>query len=106
MLDSLHTIATGPVARGLESQRGYLLSSTIEGVANPERITQEARGTCTVTSMSQMLARNNPAEYARLIAGLSSPSGEVRLRNGDTIRRAPGTDVMDNSGRNPAERLL
>lgn len=106
LVDSLSALSSGPLAPGLDTERAWLLSSTIAGVARPEVITQESRGTCSVTAMSQMLAKAEPAEYARLVAGLSTPEGRVALKNGDVITRVTGTERQADSGRTPPERLL
>jgi hypothetical protein len=103
-LDHLHDIATGPIAKGID--RNALLSSTIQEANNPGHILQGRRGTCTVTSLNYSLADRSPAEHARLVAGLASPEGKVRMANGDLLERKAGTESDDGSGRTPSARLL
>lgn len=109
-LDNLHKLATVPAHAGFErsgvSQR-ELLSSTIEEVARPGAINQHSKGTCTVTSISYALSSRNPAEYARLVQGLASPTGEVRMRNGEVLTRNDTGIAPDSAtNRSPSERLL
>ena len=79
----------------------------IEETAHPGRVNQGNRGTCTMTSVSYLLAKNHPAEYARLAAGMMSPSGTARLANGETLRRVEDSIAPDdNKSRSPSERLL
>ena len=106
MLDHLSALAQGPLEKDLAGQRALLLSSTLSEAAHPELITQERRGTCSVTAASQMLSKAQPGEYVRLIAGLSTASGTVTLKNGATLVRPAGVVRPDDSGRTPSERLL
>lgn len=82
-----------------------LLSDTIQELAVPSAINQQNKTTCTVTSVQIMTAMENPAEYARIIAGLASPSGQVQLANGQTLNRKPGTEKDDDSNRTQSSRL-
>jgi hypothetical protein len=57
---------------------------------NPEterahEVNQTVFNTCTVTSMQYELARDNPAELARLVAGLAGPTGRVDMRGGGEL---------------------
>lgn len=63
------------------------LASTMADIANPARIWQGDSPTCTVTSMQFELAKYNPAEYARLMAGLSI-DGKVTMAGGGELLRA------------------
>lgn len=54
-------------------------------IARPNRIWQGRAPTCTVSTMQYELARQQPAEYARLMAGLIC-DGEVKMRNGGVLR--------------------
>jgi peptidoglycan hydrolase-like protein with peptidoglycan-binding domain len=104
MLDSLHGLATGPLARGVDRQG--VLSSTMAEVENPARIEQWGQGTCAATSVTLRLARQSPAEYARIVAGLAGPSGAVTLRDGETANRNGGSLADNRSGRSTSERLI
>lgn len=102
LLTQLGEIADQHVAEGID--RSQLLSELIRETANPTCINQMGKGTCVATSVSIKLALANPAEYARLIAGLARPEGQVKLANGDTIRREH--DWNDTTGRSQSVRLL
>lgn len=82
-----------------------LLSDTIQEIAVPSAINQQDKTTCTVTSVEIMTAMENPAEYARIVAGLASPSGKVTLADGQTLNRKPGTERDDDSNRTQSSRL-
>ncbi len=54
-----------------------------------------------------MLCRSNPAEYVRLMGGLFSPTGEVKLRSGQLLRRVPDSIPPDGRGdRTASERVF
>lgn len=91
LLRSLHDVATRPVFEGLD--RARLVNDLMQEVALPTAIAQGNNGTCTVASVQIKLARQNPAEYARLVGGLASPQGEVTLANGDVTQRDPGSET-------------
>jgi peptidoglycan hydrolase-like protein with peptidoglycan-binding domain len=104
MLTHLHGLATGPLASGLD--RASLLRSTIAEVENPANIEQHRQGTCAATSVVLRVAERSPAEYARLVAGLSTPSGRVTLKDGSTLARNVGSIADTRSGRTQSERML
>ncbi len=83
LLHHLATTATQP-RHGLLSQPGFgrerLMDGLLRDVAHPETITQGHAGTCGATSQLQPLARERPAEYARLVSGLTSTDGRVRMQ--------------------------
>ncbi|MGE5706763.1 MAG: hypothetical protein ACM3YO_00385, partial [Bacteroidota bacterium] len=90
LLTNLSKLATQPLAAGID--RKALLSSTLAQIQDPSKITQGDRQTCVAASAQIVLAKEDPAEYARLVAGLSSPKGEVTLKNGDTLKREKGVN--------------
>jgi hypothetical protein len=110
LLDSLHKIATGPLAPEFLANgvtRYSLLSSIAQEAATPGEINQSHRGTCTVTSMQYMLSKKNPAEYVRLMQGLISPGGTAPLRNGEALTRVPDSIAPDDATtRSASERLF
>lgn len=109
-LDQLHQLATGPIDPKFAANhvsRNELLTSAIQEIGRPGEINQHSKGTCTVTSVSYALAQRNPAEYARLVTGLASPGGEVKMRNGEVLKRNETGIAPDTAtGRSPTERLL
>lgn len=91
------------LAKGIHRQD--LLGQLVRELATPSAINQHGKGTCTVTSMQIMMAREHPAEYVRIVAGLASPEGTVTLADGSTLVREPGTVGNDGSGRSIPSRL-
>ncbi len=80
-------------------------SEVLNQVARPGDINQGGRGTCTVTTMEHLQATREPAEYVRLLSGLTSAEGSVALRNGEKLSRDTGLVAPDDSGRTAASRV-
>jgi len=102
LLGGLDKLANQPLAPGMSTSD--LLGQVVRELAFPASINQMDKQTCGAASLQIQLARENPAEYVRLVAGLASPSGEVKLANGDTLKREPGWDGFDL--RSMSSRLL
>lgn len=90
LLGNLANLATEPMGPGID--RKAVLSQAIQGVANPSGIKQGDALTCGAATTQIMLAKDNPSEYVRILAGLASKDGRVQLANGATISRQPGFD--------------
>lgn len=103
LLTHLSRMAEGPLAEGVD--RAALVASVIEEAENPTKIAQQAKGTCVATSSTILLARENPTEYARLVADLASPAGKTRLQNGAELQREADWSKED-GGRTPSVALL
>lgn len=110
LMAELAGLAQAPLAPGVPRQE--LLSHLVRELALPTGIAQQGGGmttfgtwTCTVTSGQAMMAIEQPAEYARIVAALASPKGEVRLAGGETLRRAAATEGGDRTGRTVSSRL-
>ncbi|WP_257459955.1 hypothetical protein [Archangium lipolyticum] len=110
LLSSLHSMATGTLSDEFSKNgisRKDLLASVMQEAGRPGEINQSSKGTCTVTSMQYMLNQSNPAEYVRIMQGLTSPSGQAQLRGGATISRDPGSVPRDTAtARSDTERLF
>lgn len=106
LLDSAHQLATAPLMPELEKDRAALLTAAFTEAADPSRILQGHRGTCSATNLVATVARGNPAEFVRLLAGLASPEGRVTTLTGQTLARAPGSEKGDQSGRSVSQRLF
>jgi hypothetical protein len=79
----------------------------MQEIQNPAgTINQHNRGTCAATTVQYNVAIDMFAEYARIAAGLASPSGSVQLANGETMNRVPDSLAQDDSVRSPSERLI
>ncbi|MBM3268433.1 MAG: hypothetical protein FJZ01_12350 [Candidatus Sericytochromatia bacterium] len=104
LLQHLDALATRPLARGIDRQD--LLAEVVAEIGNPTCIKQGNRNSCVATTASIALARHNPAEYARLVAGLAAPGGSVRMAGGNALTRPDGWDFADDGGRTTSARLL
>ncbi|MBK7858724.1 MAG: hypothetical protein IPJ65_08905 [Archangiaceae bacterium] len=106
LLDHLAQLSdeSTPLANGVN--RDALVTDLVQELATPSSIDQGPRGTCAPTTIAVQLAMENPAEYARIAAGLASPEGKVVLAGGEVLRREDGTAGDDRSGRSQVQRLM
>jgi hypothetical protein len=82
-----------------------ILNETLKHLLDSETIHQDNRNTCTVTTVQFMVLKEQPSEYARLVAGIAG-KGEVKLRSGDTLTRVADSIPTDSSSRDDVERLM
>jgi len=104
LLQEVASLAAQPLASGLG--RVALLVHLFGEIEDPGSIRQGSRETCTAAIAQMMVARLSPREYVRLVAGLASPEGVAALASGDRIRRVPGSEEVDDSGRTSVSRLV
>lgn len=104
LLDSLSKLATQKLAPGLS--RGTIMKEVLDRIVAPEKINQRNRGTCTVTTLEYLLASKKPAEFARLITGLVSDRGVVKLADGSNLSRDSSGLAEDDSGRANIDRIF
>lgn len=104
LLTHLDRVASQPLASGVD--RKELLTNLIEECENPTKLQQEGKGTCVATSMTIILTRKSPAEYARLVADLASPAGKATTVTGKALERDPDWANENDYGRTPSLRLL
>ena len=104
LLDHLIRAAKDPLVAGVDRQE--LVTSLIEETENPVKISQEGKGTCVATSATIVMARKDPAEYARLVADLARPEGSTTTVSGVKLTRAKDFNVDNDYGRTPSLRLL
>lgn len=103
-LDQLAKIAAQPLAPGVDRQA--LLGGVVREIAEPTALYQGAdTWTCTVTSAQIRMAHDDPAEYLRLVAGLSTPAGTVKLANGDRLQRPVAAIGLDFGNRSVSAKL-
>ena len=86
--------------------RKQIFQQLCNQLANPGTIKQGTHGTCAPTTIQYLQATRDPAEYARIMVGLTSKEGKVRLRNGDELKRDLGSLAPDgNNARSTISRL-
>ncbi|MHB8876537.1 MAG: hypothetical protein ACYC8T_22810 [Myxococcaceae bacterium] len=90
LLDNLAKLATQPVNADLlaatPGARQQILDGVLLEVSNPGKyVKQGGFNTCQVTATQYALVKANPAEYARLMAGLAGPGGQAVMRGGETL---------------------
>lgn len=98
-MKELDKLATMELAPGINQEE--LLNTVIQNLQNPESITQGDRQTCAAATVQTLLAKQDPAEYVRLVAGLASPEGKVALKDGsvlgrDSLQMGNGRSIVDN----------
>lgn len=110
LYENLMAVADGPMVATFEEAPGrtILLGELIRNVAHPGRITQGLKGTCAATCIEIQIAERDPAEYARLVAGLVSPAGRVPLRSGEELVRDEDVLAPDDHEfrRSPVSRIF
>ena len=79
----------------------------VQEAADPGLIAQGKQRTCGATTVEYLLAKENPAEFVRLAAGLASPTGKVKMAGGKEADAIVTDSVkLDASGRSDVDRLL
>lgn len=109
LLSNLATLASQPLNASLtgHTTTEELLSSVLADVMNPNRIEQGTANTCTVASMQFELVADEPAEYARLMAGITGPKGTVKMKAGGDLRLGPGdADEGARNGRSVSQTVF
>ena len=86
--------------------RSALLGSIVQEVQMPSSTSQQIKATCAATTIAILLAREHPAEYVRLLKGLSDLHGKVTLASGDVLTRERGTTKNDHSYRSSSQELI
>ncbi len=88
LLDNLNQLATQPLNANLVgfTTTEALLSNALLETVNPSRVGQGTAPTCTTASMQYELVADEPAEYIRLLAGLTGPTGKTQMRGGGELR--------------------
>ncbi len=92
LLDNLSQLATAPLSPQLALRgvtQAQLLDAALSEVVQPSRINQSVYGTCTVTTMQYDLARRQPSEYVRLVAGIAGFDEHARMRGGGLLTLQP-----------------
>jgi hypothetical protein len=74
-------------------------------IENPTGISQGSRGTCSMTTLTMLLAIQQPSEYARIVGELATPGGVAVLKNGEKIVRARDWQSVPNDERTVSGKL-
>ncbi len=93
LLSNLAKLATqqlNPALYEAGLTRAQLLTDAMRDIVNPDRVDQGDSPTCTVTSMQYELVRDEPAEYARLMVGLTGTKGEADMVSGESLALQTG----------------
>ena len=97
-------IARGPLGEGLDA--GQVLGDLAQNLAAPFTIGQGGKNTCVAAYTESGMALEEPAEYARLIAGLTSPTGSVTTRAGLVLTREDAGSQAPDADRNALSQLF
>ena len=73
LVANLHALATGKVISPLADKQKDILTSLLQEVANPDQEINQGKkyASCVVTTGFTTMARQHPAEYARLVADIT-----------------------------------
>lgn len=102
-MQHLHRLLTQTLAPGLDHD--VLLKELAAALAEPGEINQQGAGTCGITSVEYIHSQEDPSDWVRVLAGLSSQEGHVHLRDGTLLQRNPTGLANDKFGRNNIDRL-
>ncbi|WP_164008643.1 annexin [Pyxidicoccus trucidator] len=92
LVDNLKQLATQPLHASLARPgigRREMLESVLSDVAAPQRVQQGWVNSCQVTALQRDMAAYDPSEYVRLMNGLTSTSGTVKMRGGAELTLEP-----------------
>lgn len=103
LLKNLQDLEQTKMPKVLNPER--IFDETLDTIANPGKIAQNTKGTCSATTIQYIHAKTDPSDYVRVMAGLADESGEATLRSGKVMRRNPTGLNPDNSGRRHTDRL-
>lgn len=103
LLENLAALSQQSVASGIDQKE--LVADLVQEIADPSCIDQQLRNTCGATTAQILIARQNPSEYARIVAGLASPEGQVKIKSGATLKRDPDWSAAD-GGRTISSQLI
>lgn len=104
LLQELDKLGTTTLAAGVD--RPALMRDLLAELADPASVNQKSKATCTTASLQVKALREYPAEFVRVVTGLASTKGRVKLASGKRVARAPGTASDDKSGRTVSGRLF
>jgi hypothetical protein len=102
--DHVLALVRQPIVPGLD--RRELLAGVLRELLDPGAVAQSSWNTCAATTVQLWLALREPAEYARLVAGLASFNSRVPLAGGPFLDRHGESVRPDPSGRTASSRLL
>lgn len=101
-LDNLSRLANAP-------NSSTFLNHALADIAHPGRIWQGNAPTCTASTMQYELAKEKPAEYARLLTGLAV-DGSVKMAGGGTLVSQTGnalySSFLSHDQRSPTEAVF
>jgi hypothetical protein len=87
-----------------------ILAQPVSHLNDPDTINQSDMNTCGAATVQYLLAKDQPAEYARIVAGLTGSSGQVQLQGGPNMDRVPDSvdrnDGTSGLGRDDVERIV
>ncbi len=117
LLRDLDQIATEPLNGTIVSQgggektRSDILAGTLNDLSAPAASVLEGTDdTCATTSAEYSLIQSDPAEFARLMAGLIGPAGTVTATGGGDLQLQAGSfgggGVIAENGRNAANAVF
>jgi peptidoglycan hydrolase-like protein with peptidoglycan-binding domain len=83
------------------------LAQAIRHVDNPLRVKQGAgHGTCGAGTLAYVLLRQDPAEFVRILDGITQEASQVKLRSGRVLKMPRTAIARDESGRVDIDRLI
>lgn len=106
LLYNISCIATQKIHPRLDGGENTILDETIYTVLNPGCIQQNNKNTCPATTAEYIIAKKYPAEFTRIVSGLTSVKGEVTLVTGSKMKLGPDAMDPDDSYRSNIDRII
>ncbi len=104
LMENLNALQSQKFHQGIDGDKVY--QDVLDSLSNPLLINQGNKATCGATIPQYKLAKENPAEYVRLISGITGQSGAVQMRNGDTLALNQSALSEDGSYRSMTDKLF
>ncbi len=106
LLDNLNMTSNQTARENDDVLDGRVVTAELaKQIADPGTIHQNNRNSCAPTSIEYFHAKDQPADYARVVRGLTSPEGKAELHNGEVMERDRFNLNKDSSTRSNASRI-
>jgi len=104
LVENLNALKNQKFHPGIDGEKVY--QEVLETLSNPESLHQGNKATCGATVAQYKLIKENPAEYVRLLSGITEKNGMAQMRNGDSLTLNQSALSEDGSGRRMTDKLF
>jgi len=104
LMENLNALKNQKFHQGIDGNQVY--QEVLDTLSNPLLVNQGNKATCGATIPQYKLVKENPAEYVRLLSGITGQSGSVQMRNGDSLALNQSALSEDGSYRSMTDKLF